>query len=50
MPPQVSPHHKGKRLTFNGWWQAKWQPNLADDIESRLATDDERNKVPLGHV
>ena len=20
----VSPHHKGKRLTFNGWWQSAW--------------------------
>ena len=26
----VSPHHKGKRLTFNGWWQSSWLPQAAN--------------------
>lgn len=41
----VSPHHKGKRLTFNGWWQSSWEPTVEDDVEGRLASADARSKV-----
>jgi len=41
----VSPHHKGKRLTFNGWWQSGWIPQLEDDIEERLSCSDERRAL-----
>eukprot|EP00310_Coccolithus_braarudii_P024871 CAMPEP_0183358426 /NCGR_PEP_ID=MMETSP0164_2-20130417/49185_1 /TAXON_ID=221442 /ORGANISM="Coccolithus pelagicus ssp braarudi, Strain PLY182g" /LENGTH=322 /DNA_ID=CAMNT_0025532325 /DNA_START=99 /DNA_END=1067 /DNA_ORIENTATION=+ len=34
----VSPHHKGKRLTFNGWWQSSWVPSLADNLEAVLSS------------
>lgn len=40
----VSPHHKGKRLTFNGWWQSSWMPSAADDLEGAL-TDEERRSA-----
>merc|ERR1712224_808711 len=29
----VSPRHKGKRLTFNGWWQSAWEPRLDSALE-----------------
>jgi hypothetical protein len=37
----VSPHHKGKRLTFNGWWQSAWEPSAEhlDEIERALSDD-----------
>ena len=41
---QVSPHHKGKRLTFNGWWQSGWVPSAEDDLEGAL-TDEERRSA-----
>ena len=41
---QVSPHHKGQRLTFNGWWQSGWVPGAADDLEAALS-DDERRRA-----
>ena len=41
----VSPHHKGKRLTFNGWWQSAWTPRLADDIEGLLAAPEKRAAI-----
>ena len=40
----VSPHHKGQRLTFNGWWQSAWEPRLDDDLEGAL-TDPVRRKA-----
>lgn len=43
----VSPQHKGKRLTFNGWWNSEWVPRLDDEceIEERLASAEERSAV-----
>lgn len=41
----VSPHHKGKRLTFNGWWQSGWEPRADDNFEERLATEAQRRQV-----
>lgn len=41
----VSPHHKGKRLTFNGWWQSAWTPSLEDDIEGQLSDDKARAAI-----
>jgi len=38
----VSPHHKGKRLTFNGWWQSGWEPSLTNDLEAVLEDDVQR--------
>jgi len=40
----VSPHHKGKRLTFNGWWQSDWVPRADDDLEGAM-TDDVRRRA-----
>ena len=44
----VSPHHKGQRLTFNGWWQSAWQPSLEDNLESDLT--DEATRRALTHT
>lgn len=41
----VSPNHKGKRLTFNGWWQSAWVPSLEDNIEERLSNDKDRSAI-----
>jgi len=41
----VSPNHKGKRLTFNGWWQSGWIPQLEDDLEEKLSCSNERRAL-----
>jgi len=42
----VSPQHKGKRLTFNGWWQSSWEPKLDDEyIDELIASESERSAV-----
>ena len=41
----VSPQHKGKRLTFNGWWQSAWEPSAADHLETLLSDEDQRRAV-----
>jgi len=41
----VSPHHKGKRLTYNGWWQSGWVPRLDDELEEVLANEDKRRAI-----
>ena len=38
----VSPHATEKRLSFNGWWQSSWEPQLSDDLEDMLATPEKR--------
>ncbi|KAH8093026.1 hypothetical protein JL720_5200 [Aureococcus anophagefferens] len=42
----VSPHHEGKRLTFNGWWQSAWLPSEADaELDAVLADEARGDKV-----
>ena len=41
----VSPHHKGQRLTFNGWWQSDWVPRADDDLEAVLTDDAKRRAL-----
>jgi len=41
----VSPKHKGKRLTFNGWWQSAWMPTLEDDLEGSLSNAESRSAM-----
>ena len=41
----VSPKHKGKRLTFNGWWNAEWMPQLDDATEAFLGDPQRRQGV-----
>lgn len=42
----VSPHHKGKRLTFNGWWQSSWLPAADDEtVEDVLGDDSKRRAI-----
>ena len=42
----VSPHHEGKRLTFNGWWQSAWLPQEADaELDAVLADEARGDKV-----
>ena len=41
----VSPKHKGKRLTFNGWWQTSWLPSLDDDLEGWLESKEGRASI-----
>ena len=41
----VSPHHKGKRLTFNGWWQSGWEPSLDDDLEGAMSDETRRSAI-----
>ena len=42
----VSPQHKGKRLTFNGWWNSSWVPSLDEAIE---VLDSEERRRALTH-
>jgi hypothetical protein len=35
----VSPYHKGKRLTFNGWWQSSWLPSVKDERIEEVFSD-----------
>lgn len=41
----VSPKHKGKRLTFNGWWQSAWEPRLDDELRTMLADEKRRRGI-----
>lgn len=41
----VSPHHKGQRLTFNGWWNAAWTPSVQDDLEGALSDPIRRQAI-----
>ena len=41
----VSPHHKGKRLTFNGWWQSSWLPQANDDLEASLSVEEQKRAL-----
>jgi len=41
----VSPHHKGKRLTYNGWWQSAWMPRLDDDLEAAMQDETRRRAI-----
>jgi len=41
----VSPHHKGQRLTFNGWWQSAWQPKPDAELEALLESEEQRRAI-----
>tara|TARA_B110001452_G_scaffold102607_2_gene85165 strand:- start:279 stop:1244 length:966 start_codon:yes stop_codon:yes gene_type:complete len=41
----VSPHHKGRRLTFNGWWQSAWSPQPQDDLEVAMQVGTRRDAL-----
>ena len=41
----VSPHHKGKRLTFNGWWQSSWLPQADDETVEEVLSDDVQRRA-----
>ena len=45
----VSPHHKGKRLTFNGWWQSEWVPRLDDAVPIEEALSDPTRRQGITH-
>jgi len=41
----VSPKHKGKRLTFNGWWQSAWVPQADEQLEEVMSSAEKRRTV-----
>ena len=41
----VAPEARGKRLCFNGWWQAAWEPRSLAEVEDMLQTVEQRSRV-----
>lgn len=41
----VTPYAEEKRLCFNGWWQASWEPHSATEVEAMLQTEEQRRRV-----
>eukprot|EP00900_Chrysochromulina_parva_P011238 jgi/Chrpa1/20114/Chrysochromulina_OHIO_Genome00024643-RA len=47
----VSPHHTGKRLTFNGWYQSAWLPRLDDPLlEEMLSSEEHPRRDSMTHT
>jgi hypothetical protein len=47
----VSPHHTGKRLTFNGWYQSSWLPRLDDpSLEEILSSEEHPRRDSMTHT
>ena len=40
----VTPLAQGKRLAFNGWWGAAWEPQPALDAERMLEPEEKRGR------